>query len=84
MRDINVSKVIEKCEELQNRAITTMDRATALSMSAVIMDLLAVFTNLVLGKLAELDLSAAMCFGGFLCILGVGLYLSGLKRTDYK
>lgn len=70
--------------ELQNKAITTIDRATALSMSTLIMDLLAVFTNLVFGKLADLDLSAAMCFGGFLCILGVGLYLSGLKRADYK
>ena len=70
--------------ELQNKAITTMDRATALSMSTLIMDLLAVFTNLVFGKLAEFDLSAAMGFGGFLCILGMGLYLSGLKRTDYK
>ncbi len=68
--------------ELQNKAITTIDRATALSMSALLMDLLAVFTNLVFGKLAELDLSAAMCFGGFLCILGAGLYLISLKRAD--
>lgn len=68
--------------ELQNKAITTPDRATALSMSTLIMDLPAVFTNLVFGKLAEFDLSAAMCFGGFLCILGVELYLNGLKRTE--
>ena len=65
--------------ELQNRAIITADRATALSMSSLVMDLLAAFTNIVFGKLAEFDLSAAMCFGGFLCILGVGLYLNGLK-----
>ena len=70
--------------ELQNKAITTADRATALSMIALIMDLLAVFTNLIFGKLAEFDLSAAMCFGGFLCLLGVCLYLSSLKRIDYK
>ncbi|MDE5951480.1 MAG: MFS transporter, partial [Acetatifactor sp.] len=68
--------------EMQNKAITTIDRATALSMSALIMDLLAVFTNLVFGKLAEFDLSTAMCFGGFLCILGVGLYLNGLKKLE--
>lgn len=66
--------------ELQNKAITTIDRATALSMSTMIMDLLAVFTNLIFGKLADFDLSAAMCFGGFLCMLGVGLYWNGLKR----
>lgn len=67
--------------ELQNKAITTSDRATALSMSTIIMDLLAIFTNLVFGKLADFDLSTAMCFGGFLCMLGVGLYWNGLKRT---
>ena len=67
--------------ELQNKAITTTDRATALSMCTLIMDLLAVFTNLVFGKLAEFNLSSAMCFGGFLCILGVSLYLSGLKKN---
>ena len=65
--------------ELQNKAITTIDRATALSMSTLIMDLLAVFTNLIFGKLAEFDLSAAMYFGGFLCILGASLYLSSFK-----
>lgn len=44
----------------------------------------AVFTTLVFGKLAELDLSTAMCFGGFLCIFGALLYLSGFKRIDHK
>jgi len=66
--------------ELQNQAITTADRATALSMSTLIQDLLAVFTNLAFGKLADLDLSAAMCLGGLLCILGMGLYLKSLKQ----
>ena len=70
--------------ELQNKAITATDRATALSMSTLIMDLLAVFTSLVFGKLAEFDLSAAMYFGGFLCILGVGLYLNGLKTKKNR
>lgn len=65
--------------ELQNQAITTADRATALSMSTLIQDLLAVFTNLAFGKLADFDLSAAMGFGGLLCILGMGLYLRSLK-----
>ena len=68
--------------ELQNKAITTVDRATALSMNALIMDLLAVFSNLIFGKLADLDLSTAMCFGGALCILGAGLYLCGLKKLN--
>lgn len=64
---------------LQNEAVTTPDRATALSMGALIADVLAVFTNLVFGKLAEADLSGAMCFGAFLCVLGALLYLGGLR-----
>ncbi len=70
--------------ELQNQAITTADRATALSMSALLQDLLVVFTNLAFGKLADFDLSAAMCFGGLLCILGMGLYLTSLKGNPSK
>lgn len=60
--------------ELQNKTIITDDRATALSINSLIMDSLAVFTNLVFGKLADLHLSAAICFGGGLCFLGMGLY----------
>lgn len=69
---------------LQNESITTPDRATALSMGALIADVLAVFTNLVFGRLAELELSAAMCFGAFLCALGAALYLGGLKSKLQK
>ncbi len=67
--------------ELQNKEITTSDRATALSMSTLIADLMAVFTNLVFGKLADFDLSVAMCFGGALCIFGMILYLSGYRPS---
>lgn len=61
--------------QLINEAITTDDHATALSMGTLIADLIAFFTNLVFGKLADFNLSAAMSFGGILCLLGLGLYL---------
>lgn len=70
--------------ELQNKAITTTDRATALSMNSLIGSLLAIITNLVFGKLADLDLSAAMCFGGLLCMLGLILYLISLKSFSRR
>ena len=60
--------------QLINEAITTEDRATALSMGTLIADLIAVFTNLVFGKLADFNLSAAMSFGGILCLLGLYLF----------
>lgn len=66
--------------ELQNNIIVTDDRATALSMNSLVMDFLAVFTNLAFGKLADLSLGAAICFGGVLCLMGMGLY--GLSFRD--
>ena len=69
--------------QLINEAITTDDRATALSMGTLITDLIGVFTNLVFGKLADDNLSTAMRFGGILCILGLLLYLiSFVKKRD--
>lgn len=69
--------------QLINEAITTDDRATALSMGTLITDLIGVFTNLVFGKLADDNLSTAMRFGGILCILGLVLYLiSFVKKRD--
>lgn len=65
--------------KLQNETLATEDRATALSMNALVMDLVAVFTNLIFGKLADYHLSAAMCFGGILCVFGMILYLMSQK-----
>lgn len=65
--------------KLQNEALTTKDRATALSMNALVMDLLAVCTNLIFGKLADYYLSASLCFGGVLCVFGLIFYLMSRK-----
>ena len=53
--------------ELQNRRISTEDRATALSMNTVLMDSISVFLNLMLGSMAEYSLMAAMLAGAVLC-----------------
>jgi len=53
--------------ELQNRRISTEDRATALSMNTVLMDGISVFLNLMLGSMAEYSLMAAMLAGAVLC-----------------
>ena len=70
--------------QLINEAITTEDRATALSMGTLIADLIAVFTNLIFGKLADIDLSIAMSFGGVLCLLGMLLYLGSSVKKHCK
>lgn len=60
--------------QLQNQLVTTSNRATALSMNAVVQDGLGIFLNLVFGYVAEQDLRLAMLFGGVLCVLGLVFY----------
>jgi len=60
--------------DLQNKQITYRDRATALSMNAVVMDSLGIFLNLIFGRLAQVRLDAAMLLGAVLCAAGAVLY----------
>ena len=66
--------------DLQNRQITGRDRATALSMNAVVMEGLGIFLNLLFGALAQLRLDAAMFMGAVLCAAGAGLYRLSLRK----
>ena len=68
--------------ELQNRQITGEDRATALSMNAVVMESMGIFLNLVFGRLAEVRLAAAMFLGAALCALGAILYRLSFQKND--
>lgn len=67
---------------LQNRQVHTGDRATALSLNALLMDLVAVFTNLVFGRAADFSLPLAMGFGCVLCLAGLVLYLAHSRRAN--
>lgn len=66
-------------QELQNRAITASDRATALSMNAVIHDGLGIFLNLVFGSIANRNVNGAFVFGGVLCLAGWLLFAKSRK-----
>lgn len=55
---------------IQNREITMLNRATALSLNAILMDSLAVVTNLMFGKMADIQLSYAMMMGAIFCMIG--------------
>lgn len=65
--------------ELENRAVTTTDRATALSMNTLLADGIAMLSNLAFGSLADASLSAAMLFGAGLCAVGLLLFLRAVK-----
>lgn len=57
--------------DLQNRLVTTKNRATALSMNAVLLDGIGIFLNLIFGYTAQRSLSWAMLLGAAMC--GVSL-----------
>lgn len=69
--------------EIQNRRIAVGERAAMLSSYAVILESTAAVTNVVFGKVAQVNLSYAMFFGGVCCILGgfLFLYCGFLKQT---
>ena len=66
--------------DLQNKQITGRDRATALSMNAVVMESLGVFLNLIFGALAQSRLETAMFLGAALCGAGAAAYWFSFRR----
>ena len=60
--------------QIQNREVKSPNRATALSLNAVLMDGVAVVTNLGFGALAEVNLSLSMLMGAALCLCGLALF----------
>ena len=60
--------------QLQNQLVHTSDRATELSIHALLADGAAVFTNLLFGRTAELSLPLAMALGAVFCLTGLVLF----------
>ena len=56
--------------ELQNTQVITQNRATELSINALIIDSVGIGTNLIFGKLSDINLSFAMLLGAALCLIG--------------
>ena len=67
---------------LQNRQISGRDRATALSVNALVVESIGIFLNLLFGRLAELRLDAAMFLGATLCALAAALYFCSLSSEQ--
>lgn len=65
---------------LQNQFITTRNRATVLSVYAMLMECVGIGTNLVFGALAYWNLSGAFFFGMGLCMLSWVLFFFWQKK----
>ena len=64
--------------ELQNRQVASNERATALSINAIIIDCSGAGISVLFGMIAEKNLSVAFLFGFGLCFIGMFLFhLSG-------
>ena len=61
--------------ELQNRQVRVGNRATALSINAMITDSVGAGTNLAFGALAGMNLKASFLFGAILCLAGLCMFL---------
>jgi MFS family permease len=59
---------------IQNREVSIAARATLLSVYSSIMNVGAIFTNLLFGKLADINVSLAFGSGAVFCCLGLVLY----------
>lgn len=62
-------------ETLQNREVHTEDRATALSVHAVLLDAVTISATLLLGRVSERSLSGAFLLGAGLCLGSLALLL---------
>lgn len=65
---------------LQNKQIHTDNRATALSIHSMLIESVAIGTNLAFGALAEIRLSFSFLFGAGLCMTGALLFLVWYHR----
>lgn len=68
--------------EIQNKQIKTENRATALSINAMLVDCIAIGTNLIFGALSERNLSLAFLFGSGICCLSLVFFLIWYRKTS--
>lgn len=69
---------------LQNRQIQTENRATALSIHAMLMNCIAIATNLVFGALSDCSLPSAFFFGAGICACSLVLLSLWRKKTAFS
>ncbi len=56
---------------VQNRQVTVSERTTMLSVYSIVMNMIAAGTNLVFGKMADMDIKYAMAAGSVFCLAGL-------------
>lgn len=70
--------------EMQNKLVCTKYRATELSIHAMVLEGIAVGTNLVFGAVAEMSLANAFWFGAGICAVSVILFYGSIGHQTRK
>jgi MFS family permease len=60
--------------DIENRQVSISNRATILSVYSSIMNVTAVGTNLIFGKMADIDVKYSMALGALFCFIGLLVY----------
>lgn len=68
--------------EMQNKLVRTKYRATELSIHAMVLDSIAVGTNLIFGAMAQMSLSKAFWFGAGICTVSIILFYSSIGKVS--
>lgn len=66
---------------MENRLVISRERATALSVHALLQDSVAIGVNLVLGRAADAGLPLAFILCGVMCLAALALFSGALHRT---
>lgn len=69
-------------QTMQNKQVDAQNRATALSIHAMLIDFIAIATNLIFGALSDWNLPSAFFFGGIICTLSLILLRIWQKKTQ--
>lgn len=69
---------------LQNRQVLSQNRATVLSTFAVVINSIGVFTNVIFGALANVNISLSLWAGACLCAAGYIVMAFWAKTTNHK
>jgi hypothetical protein len=69
--------------EIQNREIKTHNRATALSINSMLLNCVAIGTNLIFGVLSEWNLSSVFFGGAVLCAVSLIFFFVWYKKSLY-
>lgn len=67
--------------ELQNRQVQTENRATEISIYAMVIDVVSAGVSLIFGFLAGIDLGLAFFFGAGLCLAGAVLFFTWYEKA---